>query len=123
MKNPIYDGDYEALKKEAKESYDKIGRVWCPALNEHIVFKNPGFRHLIWKGPIHRPKSQQKQRFALLAYAEKVIKNANAEVSDRLEGNVHFVAFAAEEDGKKIKVVTRRLSKGERHFFSIFEEK
>lgn len=50
MKNPIEDDDYEKLKKEAKESYEKIGKIWCPALDDHIVFKKPGFRHLIWKG-------------------------------------------------------------------------
>ncbi len=49
MGNPIIDESYQKEKKKAKEFYAAIGRVWCPALDEHVVFNNTGFRHLIRK--------------------------------------------------------------------------
>jgi len=50
MHDPAFDFYYEKKKKEAKEDYDKIGRVWCPALGDTVSFNNIGFRHFTWKG-------------------------------------------------------------------------
>jgi hypothetical protein len=76
MESPAYEESYEEAKRKAKEFYEKIGSIWCPALNEYVIFNRAGLRHLMQKGPAFRPKSEQKRRFALISHAKRVIENA-----------------------------------------------
>jgi hypothetical protein len=64
-----------SVQRNAKVLYRKIGKVWCPALNDFIAFDNAGFQHLIRKGKELRPKSEQRWRFDLLEYAKGVLSN------------------------------------------------
>jgi hypothetical protein len=123
MKNPIYDEDYKALKKKAKIFYDKIDRVWCPVLNDHIIFRKAGFRHLIWKGGVFRLKSEQKRRLALVPHLANILQNQNSQPVYKSQGNAKFWAFTGEQDKKSVRVVIRQISDGEKHFFSVFEDK
>ena len=47
---------YGELRKNAKEYYSTIERIWCPTLNIFIVFDKTGFRHLMRQGNSQRPK-------------------------------------------------------------------
>lgn len=123
MENPIYDDGYEAIKREAKKAYDKIDRVWCPALNDYVAFRKAGFRHLIWKGPAPRLKSEQKRRFTLLPYVEKILQNPNNSVIYKSEGDAKFWGFTDRQNERIIRVVLRQIGEGEKHFFSVFEDK
>lgn len=121
MENPThYDNNYESAKKRTKASYDKISRVWCPALNDHVTFKKIGFRHLIWKGAVMRPKNEQMRRFALLSYSAKILQNPNAKVVRRTGVNARFWAFTEGKDRDAIHVIVRQIGKQEKHFFSVF---
>jgi len=126
MEYPIRDDAYEKAKEKAWENYDKIGRVWSPILNDHVLFNKVGFWHLIRKGNKHRPRIHQIKRFALIPCAGEIISRASTQISKR-EGTkngryVHFWAFRATVDGKSIRVVVQQIGNGHKHFLSVFEE-
>ena len=76
---------YQRAKKHAHRFYQKIGRVLCPALNnEQIVFNNIGFNHLIRKLKL-RSRREQKRRFNLLRYAEKILNTEKIYLEYRQE--------------------------------------
>lgn len=131
---------YQKSKTQARAIYSKIGRVQSPALNrEYVAFTSEGFSHLIRKGRIPRPRNEQKRRFALIPYAEKIIKNPKAVIlyrmtevkyyADRYGEKVlitsiaHFWTFVDKINGGTIKVVIRQLNQGKKHFFSIMGNK
>lgn len=128
---------YEKSKKKAKAIYTKIGRIPCPALGgELVAFTSAGFNHLVRKGRIPRPKNEQKRRFALIPYIEKIIKNPKATIQyERRETrnvvNRHgdkitiqsvadFWSFSESINGCEVKVVVREIvGKAGKHFLSV----
>ena len=101
----------------------QIVRVSCPKLNASIAFNRIGFRHLIRKGGVRRPRGEQKRRFALLRYAPGIISNPRANVVLRTKGRAHFWMFQEERGGRMVKVIVRQLRGGKKHFYSIFSGK
>ncbi len=131
---------YKKSKEKAKEIYSKIGRIQCPALNgDYISFNSLGFNHLIRKGRIPRPRNEQKKRFALLFYVEKIIKNPTASIEYKRKETKYYVnrygsrilitseadfwTFREKVQDCTIKIVIRQINKGikkgDKHFFSI----
>src|ERR1700733_2321129 len=119
-----------------KEFYSKIGRVWCPALNDHIVFNKIGFRHLIWKGDKRRAKADQLRRFALLVQVEEIIKNPHAQAIPteretidlghrhgekvQLKSQAQFWSMQEQRGDILITVVLRQTERRPKHFLSIY---
>ncbi len=138
MHDPAFQSEYEKTKKEAREIYNKIGRVWCPAISGHVSFESTGFRHLMWKGRERRPYTQQVKRFSLIVSATEIISNPKSRVIKREEARylpikrdgvevviktqVCFWAFHAKIESKNVRVIVRRINNGNKHFFSVFEE-
>jgi hypothetical protein len=126
MEYPIRNDDYEKAKKEARETYDKIGRVWSPAFNDYVSFNNIGFWHLIRKGNRRRPHAHQIKRFALISCAKEIISNSATSLSERehMEDGRHlrFWAFRGALDKRSIRVIVRQAGNSRKHFFSVFEE-
>jgi hypothetical protein len=87
-----------------KAFYRSIGRVWSPQIDDHIMFNNIGFRHLIWKG--RRRRSYRDQ------HGKKIIKTPSA----------NFWEFTGERDNKTIIVIVRQIKSGRKHFFSVYDE-
>lgn len=132
---------YEKSKHKAKTIYAKIGRVPCPALgDEPVAFTSAGFNHLVRKGRIPRPRNEQKRRFALIPYVEKIIRNPKATIQyERRETremvNRHgdkitiqsvadFWTFAERINGCEIKVVIREIvGKVGKHFLSVMGDR
>ena len=127
---------YEKSKRKAKEIYSKIGRIRCPALsNEYISFSRIGLNHLIRKGRIPRPRNEQKRRFVLLPYVEKIIKNPEATIFYKhkrikrkvnrhgekilIESEADFWIFIQKIKSCAIKVIIRQLGDGNKHFLSV----
>lgn len=130
---------YFEIKLQAKVLYSKIGRVISPALgNDFVYFNRLGFSHLLRKGHIPRPKSEQKRRLKLLRYAESIVKNPKAKIyyrqtEEKYIINRHgqkiltnsiakFWTFVEKIEGKEIKLVIRQLGDGNKHFLSIMEK-
>jgi hypothetical protein len=123
MRNQKTNDCYELRKREIKALYVKIGPLWCPALDTHINFNRSGFRHLIWKKSDQRTKAEQQRRFAMLPFAEKIIKASNVFIAYKERGPTRFWALTEESNDKQIRLIIRQISNGQKHFFSIFEVK
>jgi hypothetical protein len=138
MQDSAFRFEREKVKNEAREIYNKIGRVWSPTLNDHVSFESTGFRHLMWKGGERRPYTQQVRRLSLIVSATEIISNPKSRVIKREEARyspikrdgvevvikkqVRFWAFHAKIESKKIRVIVRQINNGNKHFFSVFEE-
>jgi 3-deoxy-D-manno-octulosonic-acid transferase len=70
MENPILENSYRKTRQEAKKFYDSIDRIWCPALNDYIIFNRLGFRQSI-----------------------KILGSTDVYVTHRKEDNATFRAF------------------------------
>lgn len=104
---------YKNAKTRAKAIYVKIGRVSSPALNnEYVAFTSEGFNHLVRKGRIPRTKNEQKRRFVLLPYAEKIIKNPKATILYKNREEKYYI----NRHGQKILVTSIA------HFWTFVEK-
>lgn len=128
--------DYENAKRKAKALYSKIGRVWCPALSDYVSFNGMGFRHLVRKRGVPRSKKEQKRRFALLPFAEEIVRKSEVVVvrkeketaqlayrHQKREVNfvlAEFYSFVGNRNGRIVTVVVRRFEGGEKHFLSVY---
>lgn len=123
-------------KEEAKEYYSQLGRVWCPALKDYVVFNSMGFRHLMRKRGKRRPNTEQQRRFALLPNARSIIFDPETiaipgkrtaiqsthEYGKKIEKVIpaNFWVLAVPRKDVPITIVIRQFDKGEKHFFSIY---
>ncbi|HUC31303.1 MAG TPA: hypothetical protein VMR99_01275 [Candidatus Paceibacterota bacterium] len=122
------DRGYKKTKQEARELYTKIGRVWCPALNEYINFNRVGFEHLMRRGMKWRSKDDQIRRFRLLRYAKNIIRDEGSVLVQRDKENVsntltRFWAVTKKMDDRSIVVIIRQTKMGQKHFLSIYNQK
>lgn len=132
------DNNREKVIGKAKESYVRIGHIWCPALKDHIAFDDAGFHHLIWKNRKHRSRTEQKRRFRLLPSAERVIAQTKLSIAyqereimflkkkygeAKIEAaHASFWGLKEERDDQTITVVIRQVDSGDKHFYSIFDK-
>lgn len=90
MKN----NDYWQKRIEAKAYYSSLGKIWCPAVSDWVVFNIKGFNHLVRKGRFLRSEQEQLRRFFL---------------------------FKKNYVGREVIVVVRQFAGGSNHFFSIMD--
>lgn len=137
MKNKHYEDDYDIVKEKAKRDYKKIGRIWCPPLNDSVVFNSEGFRHLNQKKGVFRSKTEQKKRFALLPQAKNILENPGTVIVHQKRkiirkikwqgittthsAMVDYWIFTSTQTDKTIKLVARRFGQGKKHFLTIYE--
>jgi len=133
---------YEKAKEKAKKIYSKIGVIPCPIFNdEKVAFTSRGFNHLVRKGRIPRPKNEQKKRFTLLQYAERMLKQPSHRVKIEFEekeiiektrkfGSPILVkkkarawAITEEIDGCVVKLIISQVEGRQKEFLSIMGDK
>ncbi len=71
-------GDYRKLLKQRREWYQGIKKVYCPVLNENVIFNSKGFHHLIYPSGKMRTIKEQMYKLGLLPLVIPVIKNTKA---------------------------------------------
>jgi hypothetical protein len=128
--------NYDALKAAAEKLYESTKPVYCPALREEVQFTSVGFRHLVVKSSgDERGKSSQMDRFELLRRAIRLIGTASncqefeeredpvrLQVRGRTVGmdmSIRFWGIVGRVDGRKLKVVLRKVGHGTLHFWSV----
>jgi len=123
----VLNNEHKLFIKKSKKTYNKIGYVICPALNnKKVYFNRHGFRHLIRKGKHLREISEQIERLNLIKYAPNIIstsikiKEFNKNVTD--ETFADFWSFIKIINDKEIKVVIRQIKGKDKHFFSIMSK-
>lgn len=128
---------YKKAKQKAKDIYSAIGHIPCGALGgELVAFTGIGFNHLMRKGRMPRTRNEQKKRFVLVPFIEKMIQNPRAIIEYRhiekkiivnrhgekvrLASVAEFWTFIEQIDNCEVKVVVRQLNTGgPKHFFSV----
>ena len=129
MENPsIKQRRYEEERRKAETLYSMIGIIWCPVLHEYINFNRTGFEHLMRRGVKWRSKGDQMRRFKLVKYAEKIVCDEKSNFIERggRNGNcisMRFWAISQTIDDYAITVVIRQTKMGQKHFFSIYNQK
>jgi hypothetical protein len=118
--------EYQSYIDEQKEAYYKIGAIKCAALsNEFIFFNKHGISHLIRKFGHNRTFTEQKRRFGLLRYCNLILENKDADVDYRVSINskskAEFFGITSVINGKKIRIVVRRVNGGRLLFLSIMD--
>lgn len=127
---------YDSLREDAQKYFGRIGKIYSPAFNQEIFFSAEGFNHIVYKGSrSEREKPSQILRFKLLPLAVKLvglsttyqefeeslkefdIKRHKKRV--RLTQPVKYWGLIAIIDGRKIKVIIRKIADGKLYFWSI----
>lgn len=128
--------EYEKIKTGAQEFYALTKPVRSPALDEEVRFPAEGFNHIIFKsGRRERERESQIMRFKLLPRAVRLIAHANTfqefeETAKNVEVKTHkrremrskavlYWGIIAIFEGRKIKVILRKVGNGQLHFWSI----
>jgi hypothetical protein len=130
------ESDYDKWRSEAQDLYARTKPVRSPALGEHVRFTAEGFNHIIFKrANLERERPSQIMRFKLLSRAIRLIAHANIfqefeETSKDIEVKtgkrrvmrtriIAYWGIIAIFEGRKIKVVLRKIGNGQLHFWSI----
>ncbi len=117
--------DYESYKKLLKVMrmwYKTIGKVYCPCLNEFVIFNSKGFRHFRFHGNgKERTVADQIERFKRLPAAIQLIKQASKIHENRTsaDGKKSFLALQGTSFGKNIRVVLIKASAGQMVYISV----
>ena len=128
--------DYDSVKEQARFDFQKLKPILSPALNEYIHFTAEGFEHIIYKGSrVERDKNSQKMRFKLLPRAVRLLEISTTfqeyeEISKQFwiqrhkkriqeSKRVQYWGIIAIIEGRKIKVIVRKVGNGQFHFWSI----
>lgn len=128
--------NYDNLRESAQKFYSEIGNVFSPALKEKIYFLSEGFNHIIFKSHRReRERPSQILRFKLLPLAVTLLKESTTyqEFEETLKEfdaksykkrirkskSVKYWGIIAIIDGRKIKVIVRKIGDGAMHFWSI----
>ncbi len=133
----IDDKKFEELKQKAKQEYEKIGKVWCPYLGDHVHFNNEGFEHLLFKTWNRgRSKLEQYTRLRLLPLVPKIITKSHTlqeygedkmfvrqKINSRWERRmklVRYYVFVAIIKTVRFKIIIKEIEGGENFFYSLY---
>ena len=128
--------NYQEIRKDSKELYDAFGKVFSPALGQHIHFTSNGFNHLIYSGAKkERDKRTQILRFDLLERAKIILERSTTyqEYEEDIEYTrvnrygkyvsvnlvVKYWGFVSIIDKLRIKVVARQIGNSKIEFYSV----
>lgn len=104
-----------------REQYKKLIPVFCPYINQSVVFTSSGFKHLIWKGEHGmRLKSVIYDRFEALTYVAEIIsKSGTLQEYEKIDLHKEYLCFIAIINQNKYKVVITKTSDNNYKFVSV----
>jgi len=107
--------DYWKLYEEVKSFYFKIGKIYCAALGDYIVFDRRGFRHMLNRSHNRRPIVDQIRRLKHLLRIKEILPRAHLGVSNR----TGFYRLLVKDNGKEVKIIIMQLKDGRKCYVSI----
>lgn len=117
--------NYKNYINRQKEEYYKIGTIKCATLNSLVYFNIQGFRHFSKKNGKTRTFIEQRRRFELLKYCKNILESEDIKIEYRIskktESVAEFWGLVANIDGRKIRVVLRKINNGRLVFLSIMD--
>lgn len=129
--------NFEETKEAAEKLYASFGEVWCPYLQEKIIFNAKGIEHLKFKRKnIARPRSDQYIRLKILKYALDVIKKShtlqglsktksfeiirsNHRNEKLLMDAIYFEFVSVVEEKARVRVIIKKIGSAQPYFWSI----
>jgi len=123
--------DFKEFLEQKRSWYKKIGKVFCPTMNEWVIFNAKGFRHLRYDGSgVLRSQEQQVYRMHLFQFLVGVLDSPDPAVEykkqySKYEGrNVEYWAIKQNvADRKEVVVILRRIGTGNITFYSIWRNR
>lgn len=126
-----------SLKNLTKTNYTKIGSVYCPILDQNIVFNSIGFRHLTIKPDgTYRNAKEAIYKLKLFPLAIPTIKNATAVIEERettfVVGRGHrkkykratsyaLAAYVGRKKPVMVRIIIIKVGDGNYNFYSIMK--
>jgi len=124
---------FSEFLREKRAWYKTIGKVYCPILNEHVLFNSKGFYHLRYDSfGKARSVKEQTYKMGLLPLVIPVIKNASKihdykkEQYSKPLGKYYEIWELKDMAGKgnaMVSVVLRRIGTGNITFLSVWKKK
>lgn len=128
--------DFDRVHDSAKKQYDSLTSVWCPYLQQEVFFNTEGFRHIKFKTQRRaRPKQDQYMRLKLVKYAPDILNNSKTlqglwetrgfekqrihNRTDTVMVNITYYEFIAILEGKRIRVIVKKIDEGQCFFWSV----
>ena len=125
-------GPFRQFVEKRRTWYKSVGRVFCPCLNEYVIFNSKGFRHLIYNGlGVARARKESIGRLRILPLAIPTIRKAItfAEFRELYSSKEAkwIKSWELQEivgkDKVKISIILRKIGDGKIAFYSIWEDK
>lgn len=129
-------GKLKEFIRKAKEEYKLIKSVSCPAFGGELVYFNKhGFNHLVRTGKGVRSIKDQYRRIYLFPRVVPILTSSKSffEYKEMVEtvsfgksykkSVAHFWTFVQIIDGKKVNVLVRQINDGNKHYFSVSDER
>jgi len=131
---------FNKIKHESEDFYEKIGKIYCPYFGDHINFNSKGLDHLIFKEwNKTRPIKDQYVRFRHLRLAPEVVNRSKTLQGmwktqkferikihnrwDKILKSTTYYEFIAIMDSHgskvRVKVIIKQIDGGEKFFLSI----
>lgn len=128
--------DFEKAKREAENFYSTIDKVYCPCLNEKIIFNAKGLRHLKFKSDrVARKQEDQYARLKLIFLAPQILKKSHTlqglcqerrfeeqktnSCWKKVVKEVFYYEFIAVIDSIRVKIIVKEVFGGVKYFWSI----
>ncbi|NIA02577.1 MAG: hypothetical protein GWP15_04275 [Nitrospirae bacterium] len=134
----IDDKKFDRLKESVKKQYDSLDSVHCPYFKDKVHFKSFGYQHMFHKGPnniTRRLKKDQYIRMKLFKYAPILLRDSKTvqeyqkkqdfipvthnNRTEKVLKDVEYWGFLGIVDDKRIKVVVKKIGRGQLQYWSI----
>jgi len=129
--------NFEEIRSAAEKLYSNFGEIWCPYLQEKVIFNAKGKEHLKFKAR-HRARSHldQNVRFKILKYAPEVIKKShtiqglsktksfemirsNQRNEEILVNVIYFEFVSVIEEKIRVRIIVKKIETSQPYFWSI----
>lgn len=115
--------DFKQFLEEKRLFYKTISKVFCPVLNDWVIFNAKGFYHLRYDGAgKQRLIKEQYRRMNLLKYASQVISSGRNFIETREKNRVIYFKIQEHVHNRKVSVIIRKKSTAPYIFYSIWAE-
>ena len=115
--------DIRELIAKTRLYYDRINRVWSPALNNFVYFTSEGRIHLLYKGNRKkRPVREQYYKLKLFPHAVSVLQKSKTIQDWRYTSSgIQYYAIVgmSSTKGPKLRVIVKRNGEGQFNYHSV----
>jgi len=134
----IDDEKFKKLKESTRELYYSTESVYCPFFGEQVFFTSDGYQHLFHKGQRNerlRTKEDQYVRMKLFKLVPKLLRESKIVQEHQVKKtfvpvvhnhrdeqvlrDVNYWGFLGIIDGRRIKVVVRKIGNGKLCYRSV----